>query len=130
MNIKCEQCKKRLYGLDCLEREWVGSGYPQSGNVVASDLGRYISYYLKDEVKRSEYEYDSWKGTKIASEAGRIEYVVGIYRKYFAYIERIVRSLEFEMTREELDYVIWSDCKKRQIQEGFAKGGCYVLLLR
>ncbi len=51
--------------------------------------------------------------TEIGYKADRLEYVVGIYRKYFAYIERIVRSLEFKMARDELDYVIWYGCKGR-----------------
>lgn len=75
-------------------------GYSKFDNVVASNLEIYISYYLKEEVKRSVYEYDSWKKTEVESSASRIKYGIGIYRKYFACIERILKSLEFKMTRE------------------------------
>ncbi len=88
-----------------------GKEYSKYDNVVASRLDEYISYYLKKSVKVSDIKYSSQKKKKYKKDEEKLRYVLGIYREYSSYIREIVDSLEFDMSLEEMDHIIWYACK-------------------
>ncbi len=90
-----------------------GKEYSKYDNVVASRLDEYISYYLKKSVKVSEIKYNSQKKKKYKKDEEKLKYVLSVYREYSSYIREIVDSLEFDMSLEEMDHIIWYACKGR-----------------
>lgn len=89
--------------------------YSKYDNVVASHLSEYISFYLKEKVAVKSIKYDSQKKNKYPDEQDRLKYVLGIYKAYSGYIERILTSLGNVISKKELDHIIWYGCKGRSI---------------
>lgn len=82
-----------------LHERFVGNSYPKAkyDKVVASNLPKYVNYYLKEYVPNKRFLIDG-KG---------IDDKIRIFNDYQEYITKIIQKIRINVNRKEFDHLIW-----------------------
>lgn len=82
-----------------LHERFVGNSYPKAkyDKVVASNLPKYVNYYLKECVPNKRFLIDG-KG---------IDDKIRIFNDYQEYITKIIQKIRINVNRKEFDHLIW-----------------------
>lgn len=91
--------------------------YSKYDNVVSEHLKDYVYHYLGEKIKKNKVQYSSLIKKQYSTADERLNYVLSIYSTYVGYIDAIIERLRSDygtnISKDELDHIIWYGFKGR-----------------